>query len=393
MKINEYLEVIEKEIENTKINIETSNLGEVNTNIKKLDKLICELKSYLCETSAENEIENNIDKYKLNEESIERLARELKWIRFRVARENSIQAWKVFTNQSLEEYLKILPRNEQEFFKTKNVSRYKYDLYGRELSKAINDFIEFENNDISQTIENFDNILNKAIFIGERKICTNNEELKHLSDARRISGGSGTSKKGTYFSNKMQKEISFDSELERKFIVMLEKSEKVKYYVAQPYEIRYQISYKYCNNGKYEYKRYYPDFLVIFQDDTRVIVEVKNYFDLVSIRSKMKYELIKKITKEQGVGYIITTNGKHTLEEAIKYKFDANFEREVLEKINKKGQISYREYVNIRSKYSIENHWILPFAYKNNIFFDNNILAKLEINDVILGNTYTTMTF
>ncbi len=329
----------------------------------------------------------------LNKNASDRLYQELIRIRFRVAQENGLPAWKVFSDKQLEEYVRILPRDKETFLKTSFSNLDRFSLFGKEICKAISDFIKIENNDFQGIIEDFDKILAKAVFIGEKKIFEKNEKIKDYASARKSSPGIGITHQGEYFSEKMQKKMIYDSELERKFMIMLEKSERVKYYASQPFHIRYGVSYHFGEKSSYDHKRYYPDFIVALDTGERLIIEMKNYFHLVDFRSKMKYELLKNLSLEFGYGFIISTNGKHTLEEAIDYPIDESFEKAILHKFETTKSLSYRDFLIIKNKFGVKNQLILPLAYKHDIFMANNILEKLRIHIIEIGKFYYTTSY
>ncbi len=202
---------------------------------------------------------NNI----LDKNASDRLYQELKRIRFRIAQENGLPAWKIFSDKQLEEYVRILPRDKETFLKTSFSNLDRFSLFGKEICKTISDFIKMENNDFESFIVEFDKILDKAVFLGQRKIFENNADLLTFGEMRKSSPGIGITHQGEYFSEKMNKKMMYDSELERKFMIMLEKSAKVKYYAAQPMEVRYGISYFFGEKSSYDNKRYYPDFWLL----------------------------------------------------------------------------------------------------------------------------------
>lgn len=184
----------------------------------------------------------------------------------------------------------------------------------------------------------------------------------------------------------------YNSELERKFMVMLENPEKVKYYASQHFHIRYGVSYHFGEKSSYDHRRYYPDFIVALNTGERIIVEMKNYFHLVDFRSKMKYELLKKISSELGYGFIVSTNRKYILEEALAYPIDENFENAILQKFELDKSISYRDFLIIKNKFGVKNQLILPLAYKHDIFMANNVMEKLTIHFMEIGKMYYTYT-
>lgn len=326
----------------------------------------------------------------LNKNASDRLYQELKRIRFRIAQENGIPAWKIFSDKQLEEYIKILPRDKETFLKTSFSNLERFNFFGKEICQAISDFIKMENNDFEGIIDDFDKILDKAVFLGERRYFEKNEDFKYYASARKSNPGIGLTHQGEYFSDKMQKNMIYDSELERKFMIMLEKSERVKYYASQPFHIKYGVSYHFGEKRSYDNKRYYPDFIVALDTGERLIIEMKNYFHLVDFRSKMKYELLKKISSESGYGFIISTNGKHILEEAVDYPIDSGFEKAILQKFELVKSISYREFLAIKNQFKVKNQLILPLAYKHDIFMANNVMEKLTIHFMDIGKMYYT---
>ncbi|PRX23161.1 TnsA endonuclease-like protein [Orenia metallireducens] len=180
----------------------------------------------------------------------------------------------------------------------------------------------------------------------------------------------------------MDREINYDSNLERKFFLMLESNSQVKYYFPQPFQIDYDVKFNYNGLSHNNRWNYYPDILVVLQDNSQILIEIKNYFDLTSLRSRIKLELLKTISKNNGYGYLISTNGKYSLDEAISYPIDQHFEKEIIKIITKRGNLPYEDYLKIKNRYILENYWILPLAYRNNIYMEDKELAILDTDSI-----------
>ena len=349
----------------------------------ELRREVNDLRSYLIPDS--NTTANSFV-IRFNEKQIEKLSLILKNVRYRISLENAIPVWKIFNNIELEKLLKTTPMSKEEFFSIYRGSKYQYDLFGKYIVKEIEDFYNVEN----EVVSKFDDaILDKMLVFSDSMLYTNNH-FNNLTNYRDVDINQGFSRRGEYFSNKNNKLIPYESELERKFMMILEYSIKVKSYVAQPLSIRFQLSYK-LNGKPYSIfrKSYIPDFLIIFEDNRNCIVEVKNYYDFCSVKNKLKNEVLKQYCKEKGFGYLTTTNCKATLEDAISFELNSEFIKDfdkMCESSNDNPSI--RNYVDIRKKYTIDNHWILPLCYQKNLYIEGNAFHRIEDIEVEIIRTW-----
>ena len=190
----------------------------------------------------------------------------------------------------------------------------------------------------------------------------------------------------------MKRNIYFESELERQFYLRLEKLENIKYYFPQPFKIKYQIEYV-INNSKYSKEKiYYPDILVVFSDNSQCLIEVKNYYHLINLNSKLKLFLCNELREKRGIAYLFSTNYQHSLDEAINYPYDVMFFNNQLKEINKNGNISETFLNRKRVSYGIKKQELLPFCYKNNLCLENGLIVRLDIKSVIIKNISTNLT-
>ena len=107
---------------------------------------------------------------------------------------------------------------------------------------------------------------------------------------------------GYFSSYKNKRQINFESKLEHDFYLLLEFDEQVKSYQEQPFNIYYTYQDK--------KRRYTPDTLVNYIDDTQKVFEVKPIFKIQNdIELQEKIELQKqKIKKEKNLELSIFTD-------------------------------------------------------------------------------------
>lgn len=97
---------------------------------------------------------------------------------------------------------------------------------------------------------------------------------------------------GYFSSYKNKRQINFESKLEHDFYLLLEFDEQVKSYKEQPFNIYYIYQDK--------KRRYTPDTLVNYIDDTQKVFEVKPIFKIQNdIELQEKIELQKQKIKEE----------------------------------------------------------------------------------------------
>lgn len=114
-----------------------------------------------------------------------------------------------------------------------------------------------------------------------------------------------TSRSGAVHLAKVDRQVSFESSLERKFFSLLDRASDVASFVEQPCRIKYEFE------GKS--RRYYPDALVEFNDGRIILVEVKDAFHLVDAENLAKYESARAYAHAQGWGWVVCTAGSVSL--------------------------------------------------------------------------------
>ena len=167
---------------------------------------------------------------------------------------------------------------------------------------------------------------------------------------------------GYFSSYKNKRQINFESKLEHDFYLLLEFDEQVKSYQEQPFNIYYTYQDK--------KRRYTPDTLVNYIDDTQKVFEVKPIFKIQNdIELQEKIELQKqKIKEEKNLELSIFT--------------DANINKIYMDNI----KIIYN-LVFIKENKEIEN------KIKNELFKLNIEIQIKELLDRITNNQYDRLRY
>lgn len=109
---------------------------------------------------------------------------------------------------------------------------------------------------------------------------------------------------GSVYLAKADRQVAYDSGVERQFLSLLDRSPEVKGFVEQPCAIPYDFE------GS---STYYPDVLVEFNDGRLLLVEVKDITHLVDARNLSKYAAGRRFAHQRGWGWVVCTGGYRTL--------------------------------------------------------------------------------
>ncbi|TMD65881.1 MAG: hypothetical protein E6I91_09645 [Chloroflexi bacterium] len=155
----------------------------------------------------------------------------------------------------------------------------------------------------------------------------------------------GIGNSGSFFSQKMDKEVQYESHLELQFLLMLEETKEVVLYQEQPFIIPY------ISNGRS--RNYYPDILFLFEDGKRVVVEIKPPYQMALHENLIKLSALRLLCIQNGWGLLVT-NGKIPIQKLHHHTFSVEFQTALLEAISnsKGGSISWREYKFIKDQYN-----------------------------------------
>lgn len=174
---------------------------------------------------------------------------------------------------------------------------------------------------------------------------------------------------GTYQSKKCGREIQYESTLELAFIKALESFPKVRFYVEQPIQIKYNLNDKIMV--------YTPDVAVYLDDGQAFLVEVKDFTGMADERTHKKMEALVEYCHEHGMG-VLLTDGRHSIDKLLTRKVDLHdFENELISRMNEGNgrAIFFYEFKEVQKKYNakwtdfltlvLKNNWTLyPFPFK-----------------------------
>jgi DNA-binding CsgD family transcriptional regulator len=203
--------------------------------------------------------------------------------------------------------------------------------------------------------EKFKHLLSYVIWPNEVKLLTG-DEISAVRRERNIStDGEGHS--GSFFSEKMNRTVQYESQLELNFLLQLEQLEEVVFYQEQPFRIPY--------NHDGETWDYYPDLLFILSDGRGIVVEIKPVFKMALRENLTKWSALRKFCNDKGLG-ILVTDGRYSIQQVQRRDVDPGFEKAVLTSLQR-GPLSWREYKEIRDKYDVNRNDFLALVLQNRL--------------------------
>jgi hypothetical protein len=150
---------------------------------------------------------------------------------------------------------------------------------------------------------------------------------------------------GSFLSQKMNREISYRSQLEMQMLQRLEAAEGVAWYHEQPFlvtEEAYGESRTCC-----------PDILFVLKDGRGVIAEVNLWTHMTLQKNLIKYETLRCFCVKNGLGLLIT-DGRKTFQQIRQHPIHLAFQHELLEAIaqSRAQSLSWKEYQAIRDRHA-----------------------------------------
>ena len=145
---------------------------------------------------------------------------------------------------------------------------------------------------------------------------------------------------GSFWSDKLQRSVEYESELERAFFARVERWPAVVRFTEQPVWIPLGSPDSiYC-----------PDCLLTLEDGAQVIVEVKPMWLIPLHANWERWRALRRFAAERGVGVLIT-DGRRTAQAIRNHQPMEGFEREVLGVLRQRD-IHWREYFDIKRRWS-----------------------------------------
>ena len=186
----------------------------------------------------------------------------------------------------------------------------------------------------------FNQLLSFVTYPNLKKMCT--PALITSMNAKRSVSFEGYGKAGVFYSEKLNRSISYESSIELEFFLILEALDEVKFYQEQPLKIPYSFE-----NKKY---LYYPDIFFMLTDGTGVVVEIKPNTEMALKINLNKWEALKTYCANQGLGFLITDCRK-TIQQIQQHDYSPDFAEDVLLALQN-GPLFWKEYEQIKNKHN-----------------------------------------
>lgn len=186
--------------------------------------------------------------------------------------------------------------------------------------------------------------------------CVNLEIIKQLKPNRKVNEYS-LGETGSFYSEKLTRNVEYESKLEMDLYQRLEYIDQVKFYIEQPFEIEYQ------RNG---IKRsYFPDLFLILDDNRGVVVEIKPRVYMALFDNLPKWTALKEFCERNGYGYIIS-DGYRNIRKLLNRQVSPTFKEKVLSILNTKD-IYWKEYQQLHQEYGVSWDDFTSFVLQYNI--------------------------
>ena len=191
---------------------------------------------------------------------------------------------------------------------------------------------------LNRKLEEF---IENIIWCDDPKIWSK-DEMRSCTPIRQLNPDDETkrSKQGEFFSKKLNRNVFYESLLEKHFYDFLEECPEVIYYVEQsqqvPYFIKTQMNY------------YIPDVTVFLNDGRCFVVEIKDIIGMVERKVHTKFKALIEYCKEKGMGAILT-NGRDDFSKILFHKPNETLENALKEQLEK-GSVFYPELRKVRTE-------------------------------------------
>jgi len=178
---------------------------------------------------------------------------------------------------------------------------------------------------------------------------------------QRLVRRNGRYNSGTFYSEKCQRMIQYESGIELDFIRKLEQLEIVEYYFEQPVRIPYWRS-------KLK-KTYTPDFGVFLKTNEFILVEIKDLPGMLENKVQMKIEGLLAFCYAKGFGLLLT-DGKNTFEKINRFKINKELETEILQ-ITAYTTLRKKEWNELMKKHNATNNELMKIVTRNNLKYNS----------------------
>jgi DNA-binding CsgD family transcriptional regulator len=165
---------------------------------------------------------------------------------------------------------------------------------------------------------------------------------------------------GSFFSEKMSREVQYEPHMELQFLLKLEHAKDVVLYQEQPLVIPHQF------DG--QARNYYPDVLFVFEDGRGVVVEIKPRYQMVLYENLTKWSALYKFCLQNGWGLLVTDGTRH-FQKLQDHEISVEYQTALLSALanSEDGTLSWKEYRDIKDQYSATWNDFLAIILKNRL--------------------------
>ena len=206
----------------------------------------------------------------------------------------------------------------------------------------------------------FENLLAYVIWPREVTRGSHTFELASKLSRQREVSSDGEGKSGTFFSQKMGREVQYESLLEMHFLLKLEQIKEIVFYQEQPFIISYEL------DGIP--RTYYPDVFFVIEDGRGVVVEVKPRYQMALNENLTKWSALHEYCVQNGWGLLVT-DGNRSIQKLQQHEFSVDFQTALLITLenSRDGALSWAEYRNIRDQHNATWNDFLAVILKNRL--------------------------
>jgi len=157
---------------------------------------------------------------------------------------------------------------------------------------------------------------------------------------------------GCYFSQKLNREVQYESQSEFDFLLRLEELKAIPFYQEQPFVVTYSHGGRVHN--------YYPDIFFLLEDGRGVVVEIKPAFGMALHKNLRKWSALREFCKERGLGLLVT-DGRCTIQQVMQWDINRDFADEILSALEV-GPLSWDQYRDIKDKHDVTSRDFLALV-------------------------------
>lgn len=169
---------------------------------------------------------------------------------------------------------------------------------------------------------------------------------------------------GSFFSQKINREVAYESMQEFQIYQIMEHTKKVTWYCEQPISIPYQYNNK--------VRHYYPDLAVLTSDGHGVIIEVKPIRDMVLEPTLRKALAAIDFLHNKGLGYLMVDSWGRSLKTIGAGIVNKNISQDILIAINNEGNLNYDAYKKVLNGRDFTDTAFISFVAQNDLSYCKN---------------------